>query len=170
MAEDVQGNFTFTILDQYNNLCFVKGSSPMFLIYFEKLGLFAYASTESIMSKAMKKSGLNGYRYSRILLSEGDILSIDRNGKTELSAFETFSFQNDFRYPDGYDSHEELLLEMCGCFGLPEDDIIQLLDYGYTADDIEEMLMDSEMLEETISDIKEMNEYEDLWEYCEKIH
>lgn len=59
---------------------------------------------------------------------------------------------------------------MCGCFGVPEDDIIQLLDYGYTADDIEEMLMDSEMLEETISDIKEMNEYEDLWEYCEKIH
>lgn len=45
-----------------------------------------------------------------------------------------------------------------------------LLDFGYTADDIEEMLMDSEMLEETISDIKEMNEYEDLWEYCEKIH
>ncbi len=168
MAEDVQGNFTFTILDQYNNICFVKGSSLMFLIYFEKLGLFAYASTESIMLKAMKKSGLNGYRYSRILLSEGDILSIDRNGKTELSAFETFSFQNDFRYLDGYDSHEELLLEMCGCFGVPEDDIIQLLDYGYTADDIEEMLMDSEMLEETISDIKEMNEYEDLWEYCEK--
>ena len=41
-----------------------------------------------------------------------------------------------------------------------------LLDFGYTADDIEEMLMDSDLLKETLADIKEMNEYEDLWEYC----
>ena len=41
-----------------------------------------------------------------------------------------------------------------------------LLDFGYTADDIEEMLMDSDLLKVTLADIKEMNEYEDLWEYC----
>ena len=29
MAEDVQGNFTFTLLDEDNTLYFVKGSSPM---------------------------------------------------------------------------------------------------------------------------------------------
>ena len=167
MAEDVQGNFTFTILDQYNTIYFVKGSSPMFLIYFEQLGLFAYASTESIMSKAMKKSGLNRYKYSRIMLNEGDILSIDKNGKTEVSEFETFSYQYTLGYSGDYGCHEELLLEMCTCFGVSEDDIMLLLDFGYTADDIEEMLMDSDLLVETLVDIKEMNEYEDIWEYCE---
>ena len=170
MAEDVQGNFTFTILDQNNKLYFVKGSSPMFLIYFEKLGLFAYASTESIMSKAMRKSGLSKYKYSRIILNEGDILSIDKNGKTEVSEFETFLYQYGFSYSgNDYGCHEELLLEMCTCFGVSEDDIMLLFDFGYTADDIEEMLMDSDLLVETLADIKEMNEYEDLWEYCEKM-
>ena len=167
MAEDVQGNFTFTILDQNNKLYFVKGSSPMFLIHFEKLGFYAYASTESIMSKAMRKSGLNRYKYSKIILNEGDILYINKNGKTEVSEFETFSYQYGFSYSgNDYGCHEELLLEMCTCFGVSEEDVMLLLDFGYTADDIEKMLMDSDLLEETLADIKEMNEFEDLWEYC----
>ena len=58
MAEDVDGSFTFTILDADNKLYFVKGSSPMCLIYIDKLDLYVYASTESIMKKALKKSGL----------------------------------------------------------------------------------------------------------------
>ena len=167
MAEDVQGNFTFTILDQNNKLYFVKGSSPMFLIYFEKLGLYAYASTESIMTKALKKSGLWRYKYSRILLSDGDILSINKNGKTEMSAFETFSysFTNSYQL-DYFSSQEEILLEMCGCFGVSEDDVMLLLDYGYTADDVEEMLMDFDLLENTLADIKELYEFEDTYEYC----
>jgi hypothetical protein len=41
-----------------------------------------------------------------------------------------------------------------------------LLDFGYTADDIEDMLMDYDLLEQTLDDIKEINEYEDLYEYC----
>ena len=72
-------------------------------------------------------------------------------------------------YSNDYGCHEELLLETCTCFGVSEDDIMLLLDFGYTADDIEEMFMDSDLLKETLADIKEMNEYEDLWEYCEKI-
>ena len=44
-----------------------------------------------------------------------------------------------------------------------------LLDFGYTADDIEDMLMDYDLLEQTLDDIKEMNEYEDICEYCEKV-
>ncbi len=170
MAEDVQGNFTFTILDQNNKLYFVKGSSPMFLIHFEKLGLYAYASTESIMTKALKKSGLWRYKYSRILLTDGDILSINKNGKTEMSAFETFSysFTNSYQL-DYFSSQEEILLEMCGCFGVSEEDVMLLFDYGYTADDVEEMLMDFDLLENTLADIKELYEFEDIYEYCESL-
>lgn len=170
MAEDVQGNFTFTILDQNNKLYFVKGSSPIFLIHFEKLGLYAYASTESIMLKALKKSGLWRYKYSRILLTDGDILSINSKGKTEMSSFETFShsFTNSYQL-DYYSSQEEILLEMCGCFGVSEEDVMLLLDYGYTADDVEEMLMDFDLLESTLADIKELYEFEDIYEYCENL-
>ena len=168
MAEDVQGNFTFTILDEDNKLYFVKGSSPMFLIHFEEFGLFAYASTESIMIKALKKSGLFKDKYTKITLNEGDIISIDKNGKIEVSEFETFSYLSDYRYTSCFGCHEELLLEICSGFGVSEEDVMQLLDFGYTADDIEEMLMDTDLLHETLDDIRQMNEFEDIWEYCKK--
>ena len=39
MAETVEGNFTFTVLDENNSLYIVKGSNPMCLLHFESLGL-----------------------------------------------------------------------------------------------------------------------------------
>ena len=62
MAEDVQGSFTFTALDQSNNLYFVKGSSPMYLIYFRQFGLYVYASTETIMKNALKSVGMQSFK------------------------------------------------------------------------------------------------------------
>lgn len=59
-----------------------------------------------------------------------------------------------------------MLLEMCSCFGVSEEDILLLLDYDYTADDIEEMLMDLDLISETVDELKEVNEFEDIWEYC----
>lgn len=174
MAEDVQRSFTFTILDEENTLYFVKGSSPMYLIYFEKLDLYIYASTESIMKKALKRSGLNQHKYQIVKLTEGDIISIDKFGKIDCTEFEVSKLEHlsELRYTniaDYYTSQEEMLLEICGCFGVPEEDVLLLLDYGYTADDVEEMLMNSDLLEDTLSGIKEINETEDLFEYCEKL-
>lgn len=56
MAEDVSGSFCFTTLDTDNSLYIVKGSNPMCLLHFEEIGLYVYASTESIMKNALKKS------------------------------------------------------------------------------------------------------------------
>ena len=58
-----------------------------------------------------------------------------------MSAFETFSysFTNSYQL-DYFSSQEEILLEMCGCFGVSEDDVMLLLDYGYTADDVEKII------------------------------
>lgn len=171
MAEDVQGNFTFTILDEDNKLYFIKGSSPMFLIYFEKLGFFCLCLNRNHNAKGPEKSGLSYYKYQIIKLNEGDILSIDSNGKIETSEFQfdDLSLLSKFRYGDFnyYDpSHEDMLLEMCSCFGVSEEDILLLLDYDYTADDIEEMLMDLDLISETVDELKEVNEFEDIWEYC----
>ena len=162
MAEDVQGNFTFTVLDEDNSLYIIKGSSPMFLIHFKAMGLFVYASTESIMKNALKKVFLNKFFYERIDTIDGDIIRIDCNGILSRSGFDT---HRDFKFGGWYDDydmyytmHEQLLLDMCGCFGVDEDDIIMLLDYGYSADEIEAMLMDYDMISETVNAVKNMEE------------
>jgi len=77
MAEDVMGNFVFTLLDEDTTLYFVKGNNPLYLIYIERLGLYIYASTKSIMDKALKAVGLQSEKPTTIKVCEGDIISID---------------------------------------------------------------------------------------------
>lgn len=61
--------------------------------------------------------------------------------------------------------HEEILLEYCGCYGVDSSDVELLLDYGYTCDEIEEMLVDHSLLREALKDVK--NIYgEDIYEGC----
>ena len=165
MAEDVQGNFTFTLLDEENTLYIIKGSSPMFIIHFKTLGLFVYASTESIMKNALKKVFLNKFFYERIDTVDGDIIRIDRNGILSRYEFDTHQNCKFGGWYDDYDMyytmHEQLLLDMCGCFGVDEDDVITLLDYGYSADEIEAMLMDCSLLNDTVNAIKEQEACQD---------
>ena len=144
MAETVHGNFTFTVLDENNSLYIVKGSNPMCLLHFEELGIYIYTSTESIMKNALGKVNMLSFPYTRIETVNGDILKIDIKGCIIRSEFER---KEDFRYTswlkysyddfedDYYNQHEQLLLEMCNCYGIDEEDVMMLLDYGYSADD-----------------------------------
>ncbi|MBO5318618.1 MAG: class II glutamine amidotransferase [Ruminococcus sp.] len=161
MAETVEGNFTFTVLDQNNNLYIIKGSNPMCLLHFPALGLYVYASTESIMKNTLKRVGLHKFAYERVQTDEGDILRIDKNGVIERSEFEPRMFRS--RYGGWHDwedemfsVHEELLLAYCGCYGVDTSDVELLLEYGYTCDEIEEMLADHDLLRETLHEIKYM--------------
>lgn len=45
MAEQVEGSFSFTALDNKNGLWFVKGDSPLCIYHFPRLGIYVYAST-----------------------------------------------------------------------------------------------------------------------------
>ena len=36
---------------------------------------------------------------------------------------------SDYDWEDDYTQQEELLLEMCGCYGVSEEDVLLLLDY-----------------------------------------
>ena len=171
MTETVQGNFNFTILDEDNSLYIVKGSNPMFLIYFEELGLYVYASTESIMKNALKKVSMKNISYTKIETTHGDIIKIDSNGIITHSEFEDkddYKFTPWYRYSyddfedDYYTQHEQLLFDMCSTFGVDEDDVILLLDYGYSADEIEDMLMDNDLLHSTIQNIKCNDYYDDF--------
>lgn len=171
MAETVQGNFTFTVLDEDNSLYIIKGSNPMCLLHFEVLGLYVYASTESIMKNAMKKVGMLNFPYTKIETVHGDIIRIDKNGiitRSEFEVKEDFRYASFMRYYDDweddyYTQHEQLLLEMCNCYGIDEDDIALLLDYGYSADEIEDMLCDYSLITDTIKAIKYQEDYDDFF-------
>ena len=170
MAETVQGNFTFTVLDEDNSLYIIKGSNPMYLLHFEMLGLYVYASTESIMKNTLRKVNMLSFPYTRIETVHGDIIKIDSNGIVTRSEFEG---KEDFRYAswlkyyddfedDYYNQLEQLLLEMCGCYGIDEDDVILLLDYGYSADEIEDMLCDYSLITDTVRAVKGEENYDDF--------
>lgn len=170
MAETVEGNFTFTVLDQNNNLYIIKGSNPMCLLHFPALGIYVYASTESIMKNALKRVGLHKFAYERVQTDEGDILRIDKTGVIERTEFEPRMFRS--RYggwhdweAEYYSVHEELLLAYCGCYGVDSSDVELLLEYGYTCDEIELMLTDHNLLNETLRDVKFMCG-EDVYESC----
>lgn len=170
MAESVQGNFTFTVLDVENTLYIIKGNNPMCLLHFADLGLYVYASTESILAKALKKINLLNVPFSKIEVTQGEILRISSDGLLTRSKFKV---QNNFdsiawmQYAynwddDYYTQQEQLLLETCGCYGITEDDVILLLDYGYTADEIEDMLLDSTLILKTIDAIRKEADYAEI--------
>lgn len=170
MAEAVRGNFTFTILDEENSLYIIKGNNPMCLLHFEMLGLYIYASTESIMKNALRKVNMLNFPNVKIETAHGDILKIDSSGIISRSKFEK---KEDFRYDsfmryyndwedDYYNQHEQLLLEMCNCYGIHEEDVILLLDYGYSADEIEDMLCDYTLITDTVRAVKGEEDYDDF--------
>lgn len=164
MSELVEGSFVFTILRNDGTLFLVKGCNPLMLYHFPTLGLYVYASTKDILDTALKKSGLT-CKKSEIKVTEGEILQLNPNGTVNRNIFEVkenfHSFWNPYslnmaEYDDWCNEYEkdELLLEYCKMFGVSEEDVELLLEFGYDADTIEEMLMDTAMLEEALSEIK----------------
>ncbi|MCR5728942.1 MAG: class II glutamine amidotransferase [Ruminococcus sp.] len=160
MSETVEGNFCFTVLDQYNSLYIIKGSNPMCLLHLPVLGLYVYASTESIMKNALRRIGLHKFASERIKTDEGDIIRIDRNGNVTRSEFEPKIYRSKYGSWYGlddspyYNMHEEILLAYCSCYGVDSEDVELLLEYGYTCDEIEEMLMDTNLLHGALNEIK----------------
>ena len=128
MAEEVNGSFTFSLLDENNSLYLVKGSNPLCLLHFQSLGLYVYASTESIMKNALKRVGLHKFASEHIEADEGDIIKIDKNGIITRSQFTpTPSYTHFSRckwwyggYEDYYSPYEDTLVEMAHCFGADE--------------------------------------------------
>lgn len=163
MAEKIKGSFVFTAIDQSQTLHFVKGSNPLCLLYFEHLGLYVYASTESIMKSALKRVGLHREKNSRIKVEEGEIISIDRNGflsrdefdvQDDINFFKSSKWNTRFDDTDWYDAsyteHEQMLIDYCKFYGIDEEKIMILLDYGYTVDEIEDFLTDTNLFQEAL--------------------
>ena len=183
MAESVHGSFCFSILDELGKIYIIKGSNPISIVHIETLGLYVYASTESILNKALKKVGLQKTKFLPIIIVDGDMISIDSNGNIEKAEFtpyvsNSYGRFSSFGLTDWYDDffehhysmHEQMLVELSHCYGVDEEDINLLLEYGYSADEIEEMLMDYDELSEVLNAIKGIDDEDSCYSLlCEGV-
>lgn len=167
MAETVSGSFCFSILTDKNELYLVKGSNP--LAIYDCGGYYLYASTSDILDKTLKK--LNISKKKTINIESGEILKISADGTIQRSNFDymddyfSYKYKNYYSDFDCYDDdvdEEELeeLIMFANWFGIEEEDIMLLLDMGYSTMDIEELLYDVEELKTIISECKESLVYD----------
>lgn len=151
MAENVEGSFSFSILDDCNNLYLVKGDSPITLFYFPSKSVYVYASTLSILWKALVDTelfrDLQSGRYEDVNIDDGEILEITAGGKIKREKFRydiTSSYGLDWRrgfgYADYIYDYKEELKNLAPYFGYDKEDIDMLLNDGYMPEEIEEML------------------------------
>lgn len=163
-AEAVYGSFVFTVLRDDNTLFLVKGSNPITLYHFAEYGLYIYASTKEILDRALKLVNFKSIGES-VVIKTGDIIQISANGKISSSTFDEIQSAYDHHnWFDWYnygnkicDDVESDLLYICGFYGVEREDVELLLEYGYSSDDIEEMLFDEDYFNETISAVKALH-------------
>lgn len=155
MAEELEGNFTITVLTGQDELYFVKGNNPLALYHLPQIDLYVYASTEEILRKGLKNSHLNLGKVEPVRVFTGDILKIDGRGEISRSDFNDEKLYPTFGSP-GYgwalyyephypgfseeDTYISDLKAVAFCYGVSEDDIDDLLAEGITPEEIEEYL------------------------------
>ena len=163
VSEVLRGSFVFTVLRDDNTLFLVRGNNPITLYHYPELGLYVYASTKEILDKALKLCYIKGYPVS-YRINEGDIIRIDLDGKIYLSKFEIkedyrFDWRSLFR--DSWMPEDDIcsaeILDICGYYGIEKKDVEQLLSFGYTVDEIEEMLTDTDYYESALAEAKAYN-------------
>lgn len=162
MAEQVEGSFTFTVLDQQNCLYIVKGDNPMCLYHFPALGLYLYASIEEILQRALSKLCLSTKRINKINLDCGEILCINEVGKTTRSQFDDSNLLSSWygplwrNYPYSGrqkaapkltvpESYLEEVKSVASAFGYTPEAIDRLAAMGFSAEELEEFLYCGEL-------------------------
>lgn len=161
MAEEVEGSFTFTVLDRRDRLYIVKGDNPLCLLHFPSLGLYLYASTEEILRRAMSQMDLGTCRSCRIPLDCGEILRIDREGALTRSEFDDYRLfarwqasiwdmpyrrpWKEGRVPAPEDSYLEEVKSVAPAFGYAPEEIDRLAKMGFSPEELEDFLYCGEL-------------------------
>lgn len=151
MAERIHGSFSFSVLDENNNLFLVKGDSPIHLLHFPKFKIYVYASTESILFKALVDTPLfpelKKGCYEEVETFPGEILKILPDGTLETSHFQFNHYEvkgwweyNLWGKDDMTAEYIEELKSMASMQGIPPEDVDELLADGFGFDEIEEYL------------------------------
>ncbi len=149
MAESLLGSFTITVMDRGNNLYFVKGDNPMCIYHFKHTGLYIYASTEDILKSALKKMPYFFGTYEKLNLFGGEILKIDKSGKTSKTDFDDrnlFDYCYPYHFgftpkkPNKDSEYIKSLKYVAEGYGYKSQYVDYLLEEGFTTDDIEEII------------------------------
>lgn len=156
MAETVEGSFSFSLLDDKNNIYLVKGDSPITLLHFPEKKIYVYASTDNILYKAIIDSPLfkdiKMGSSEEIPIKEGEILKISSEGQLERGTFNYNQYygRNWWSYGayGGYDDYIDVndkeyvdcLKNIVSHEGYNPEIIDELLEEGFTFDDIEEYI------------------------------
>lgn len=149
MAEQVEGSFTFTLLDEANNWYLVKGDNPLCLYQFPRLGVYLYASTEEILRRALQTQRLG--KAKRIQAECGDILKISPDGVIHRSTFESdfgnwlplpYELPARRNYSPGTleQEYRRQLEALALWYGYDSGCVDDLLNHGFTLDDVAEFL------------------------------
>ena len=160
MAEETEGSFSYSILDDRNNIWLVKGDSPLSILHFPEKKIYVYASTDEILYKALVDysplfAELKKGKAKKVEISEGEILKIRPDGKLERGTFE-YSYFCGRKWWDygcfspirldnvqsGYtqDDYLEDIKSVAQYNGYSPDDIDHLVSEGFTLDEIEEYI------------------------------
>lgn len=183
MAEEVEGSFCFTLLDQQDNLYLVKGNNPLSVYHFEKLGIFVYASTEEILKTGLKKAGFLRYPHQEVEIDQGDILILKADGQMERETFDTkkldcyesfwfgsrcgwgrpysscvqgTAFKQTALRKNVYGSYLESIIDYAENIGVTEDEVMFLYENGFEEGEIEDLLYSPEILREYIEELAEV--------------
>lgn len=146
MAEQVEGSFTFTILDTADNLYFIKGDNPLCLYHYPKLGLYLYASTEEILKKGA--SAISLPMPARVELACGDILRIGGDGQMEREQFDAnqlLCWYEPLRRPYAWNGRDrntylEEIKSVAPAYGYTAEAIDRMAAVGFSPEEIEEFL------------------------------
>ena len=157
MAEEVEGSFSFSVLDSNDNIYIVKGDSPISILHFKKKQVYVYASTISILWKALVDTelfhDLKRGDYEDIEIQDGEILKISSKGKIQRTKFDFdeygsygYDWQKGFEYSNANEYVDDIK-SVAQYYGDDSDKIDCLLNNGFTPEEVEEMLYADAFLE-----------------------
>lgn len=155
MAEKTDGSFSYSLLDEENNIYLVKGDSPLSILHFQKLKMYVYASTDEILYKALVDyqplfKALKNGDFEEIDISEGNILKIFSNGILEKNKFDYSYYCGrnwwDFGikpYHSSVSTQDSYIKELksIACYqGFSSETVDELIASGFSLDEIESYL------------------------------
>ena len=162
MAEALRGSFTITVLDGKSGLYIVRGNNPMCIYHFKDAGFYIYASTKSVLDKAIRNLQFGTMSQEEVRVRSGDILHIALDGKREREIFNDSALWDFPVYSlwgrpslgagtkEKYDDTVELYSKISG---YDRDTIVLLRAEGFSWMDIETMIYDPALMDECLAEV-----------------
>lgn len=153
VAEQLEGTFSFAVLDEQNRLYLLKGNNPLCLYHYPAVGVYVYASTEDLLQAALQKTAGAWGKAQKLMLDDGDMLCLESDGQVEREYFSTANLLYEYRFLYGgtgwgsylpsSTSDKQYLKELksvAAGLGVVPEDIDLMLAEGCCLEEIEELL------------------------------